>query len=86
MQNTVNMAIGLKELGVKRGDIVAFYSESRDELISGYMGALSCGATITMYNTLYNAGIYQHSMFQNEFTMNVTYPYVESNWVAHSGA
>lgn len=55
-QDTVNTATGLRKLGVKRGDVLAFCSENRDEYIAAALGAVCCGATITTTNMQYSKG------------------------------
>ncbi|XP_026314983.1 4-coumarate--CoA ligase 1-like [Hyposmocoma kahamanoa] len=54
IQDTVNTATGLRKLGVKRGDVLAFCSENRDEYIAAALGAVCCGATITTTNMQYS--------------------------------
>lgn len=56
IQDTVNTATGLRKLGVKRGDVLAFCSENRDEYIAAALGAVCCGATITTANMQYSKG------------------------------
>uniref|UniRef100_A0A2A4JMM7 Luciferin 4-monooxygenase n=2 Tax=Heliothis virescens TaxID=7102 RepID=A0A2A4JMM7_HELVI len=53
LQNTVNVATGLKKLGVRRGDVVALCSENRDEFISAALATICCGATLTTLNVMY---------------------------------
>ncbi|KAJ8714066.1 hypothetical protein PYW08_007686 [Mythimna loreyi] len=53
LQETVNVATGLKRLGVKRGDVVALCSENRDEFIPSALAIVCCGATVTTLNVLY---------------------------------
>ncbi|KAJ0173594.1 hypothetical protein K1T71_010743 [Dendrolimus kikuchii] len=53
LQETVNFAVGLQKLGVKRGDVVALFSENRDEFIIAAMAGSICGATVTTYNVMY---------------------------------
>ncbi|XP_072929833.1 luciferin 4-monooxygenase-like [Epargyreus clarus] len=54
LQNVVNVATGLKLLGVKRGDVVALCSENRIEFIVSSMAAICCGATVTTLNPIYS--------------------------------
>lgn len=56
LQETVNVATGLKRLGVKRGDVVALCSENRDEFIPTALAVVCCGATVTTLNVLYTKG------------------------------
>lgn len=56
IQDAVNVATGLRKLGVKRGDVLAFCSENRDEYIAAAVGAVCCGATITTANMQYSNG------------------------------
>ncbi|CAH0594280.1 unnamed protein product [Chrysodeixis includens] len=53
LQETVNIANGLKKLGVKKGDVIALCSENRDEFFPIALAVLCCGATITTLNVLY---------------------------------
>lgn len=53
LEATVNVATGLKKMGVKRGDVIALCSENRDEYIPTALAVLCCGATITTLNILY---------------------------------
>ncbi|KOB51984.1 4-coumarate-CoA ligase [Operophtera brumata] len=48
----VNIAVGLKNLGVKPGDVVAVCGDSRSEYIAAAMGAVCCGAIATFINCL----------------------------------
>ncbi|KOB64895.1 AMP dependent coa ligase [Operophtera brumata] len=50
---TVNIAVGLKDLGVKPGDVVGVCGDSRSEYIAVAMGAVCCGATATFFNALF---------------------------------
>ncbi|KOB75446.1 AMP dependent coa ligase, partial [Operophtera brumata] len=49
----LNIAVGLKDLGVKTGDVVAVCGDSRSEYIAAAMGAVCCGATATFFNALF---------------------------------
>ncbi|KAG6462268.1 hypothetical protein O3G_MSEX013144 [Manduca sexta] len=52
LQEIVNVAVGLKQMGVEKGDIVAISSENRNEFITAVIAAISCGATVTSINVL----------------------------------
>ncbi|KOB65495.1 hypothetical protein OBRU01_22659, partial [Operophtera brumata] len=43
----LNIAVGLKDLGVKPGDVVGVCGDSRSEYIAAAMGAVCCGAIAT---------------------------------------
>ncbi|KAJ2953350.1 hypothetical protein O0L34_g940 [Tuta absoluta] len=53
LQGIVNVATGLRKFGVKRGDVIAFCSENRDEYIYTSIGVICCGATVTTANLQY---------------------------------
>ncbi|XP_021186405.3 uncharacterized protein LOC110373457 [Helicoverpa armigera] len=53
LQETVNVATGLKRLGVRRGDVVALCSENIDEFLFAALATICCGATLTTYNVMY---------------------------------
>ncbi|XP_049877772.1 luciferin 4-monooxygenase-like [Pectinophora gossypiella] len=53
LQDSVNVATGLRRAGVKRGDVVAFCSENRDEYIATAIAVVCCGATFTTANLQY---------------------------------
>lgn len=53
LQETVNLAAGLQKIGVKKGDVVALFSENRDEFIMASLATTVCGATLTTLNIMY---------------------------------
>lgn len=56
LQGTVDVATGLKKLGVKRGDIVALCGENKTEYLIAAIAAVYCGAIITTLNLMYTKG------------------------------
>lgn len=56
LQGTVDVAVGLQRLGVKRGYTVALCGESTIEYLTTALGAICCGATITPMNPMYPKG------------------------------
>ncbi|XP_063539418.1 uncharacterized protein LOC134748562 [Cydia strobilella] len=60
LNDVVRIATGLKEFGVKRGDVVGLCSESRIEYISTAIAVMCCGATVTPVNLQYQPDEMSH--------------------------
>nr|XP_037876340.1 4-coumarate--CoA ligase 1-like isoform X1 [Bombyx mori] len=60
LQETVNAASGMKKIGVKRGDVIAFCGENINEFFIGILSTICCGATVTTLNVMYSEDEINH--------------------------
>lgn len=58
LQKIVNIATGLKTIGMKKDDVVALCSENCSEYIAVTVAASCVGATVTTFNINYTKGIH----------------------------
>ncbi|XP_073964929.1 luciferin 4-monooxygenase-like [Choristoneura fumiferana] len=61
-QQSMNLAVGLTRLGVRKGDRVALCSENRIEFWSSIVGTVLAGAVVTTINVTYTKGEIAHAM------------------------
>lgn len=55
-RDSVTVAINLQRLGVKKGDVVVFYSMVNSKVSSLAMGALMLGAVVNFFETTFQKG------------------------------
>ncbi|KAG6463284.1 hypothetical protein O3G_MSEX013779 [Manduca sexta] len=60
LQNSVNLAVKLQRLGLKKGDVVALSSENRFEFIVSSLAVVYCGAILSTLNITYSPGEITH--------------------------
>lgn len=56
LQSSVNLAAKLRQLGVKKGDVVTLSAENRFEFISAALAVTYCGAVLSTLNITYSPG------------------------------
>ncbi|XP_053621533.1 luciferin 4-monooxygenase-like [Plodia interpunctella] len=59
-QQSMNVAISLSRLGVKKGEVVAICSENRMEYWAAFLGTVCAGVTATMVNPNYTGNELKH--------------------------
>lgn len=67
LQNSVNLALTLQELGLKKGDVVSLSSENRFEFIVTSLAVIYCGGVLSTLNITYSPGEIIH-------ILNITKP------------
>ncbi|CAG4957545.1 unnamed protein product [Colias eurytheme] len=60
LQNSVNLATALLEIGLKKGDVVALSCENRFEFTVTSLAVLYCGGTLSTLNVTYSPGEISH--------------------------
>ncbi|XP_041981610.1 4-coumarate--CoA ligase 1-like [Aricia agestis] len=60
LQCSMNFAVSLSGLGIRRGDVVGLVSENRAEFWSSIVGILCTGATATPFNLTYTKDEFKH--------------------------
>ncbi|XP_046971328.1 4-coumarate--CoA ligase 1-like [Vanessa cardui] len=60
LQNSVNLAVALQELGLKKGDVVALSSENRFEFTVASLAIIYCGGVLSTLNVTYSTGEISH--------------------------
>lgn len=63
LQNSVNLAVSLQKLGLKKGDLVALSSENRFEFTVASLAVLYCGGVLSTLNITYSPGNYYSIMY-----------------------
>ncbi|CAK1548812.1 unnamed protein product [Leptosia nina] len=59
-QEAINLAVSLKHLNVRKGDVIAICSENRREFWSTVIGIFCTGAVVTAINTTYSKDEMKH--------------------------
>lgn len=57
LQKTVNLAVALQELGLKKGDVVSLSSENRFEFTVASLAIIYCGGILSTLNVTYSPGM-----------------------------
>ncbi|CAH0690222.1 unnamed protein product [Spodoptera exigua] len=60
LQNSVNLAVSLRKLGLKKGDLVGLSSENRFEFIVAALAVMYCGGILSTLNITYTPGEISH--------------------------
>ncbi|XP_063539108.1 uncharacterized protein LOC134748293 isoform X5 [Cydia strobilella] len=60
LQQSVNLAVSLQKLGLKKGEVVALCSENRFEFPVAALAAMYCGAVLSTLNVTYSPGEITH--------------------------
>ncbi|CAH2094573.1 unnamed protein product [Euphydryas editha] len=60
LQNSVNLAVALQDLGLKKGDVVALSSENRFEFTVASLAVIYCGGVLSTLNVTYSPGEISH--------------------------
>ncbi|KAJ2953351.1 hypothetical protein O0L34_g941 [Tuta absoluta] len=60
LQQSVNLAVALRKLGLKKGDVVSLSSENRLEFPPTALAILYCGGVISTLNVTYSPGEISH--------------------------
>lgn len=63
LQKIVNIGCGLRNIGLKKDEVVALCSENCFEFLAATVAASCVGATITAYNMKYTKGKIDHQRF-----------------------
>lgn len=71
LEETVSAAVGLQSMGLNRGDVVGICSENRPEFVTAVMGAICCGAVVTVLNPQYNAGYNKVNLKNSIFSLRL---------------
>ncbi|KAJ8723878.1 hypothetical protein PYW07_007858 [Mythimna separata] len=56
LQNSVNLAVSLRKLGLKKGDVVGLSSENRFEFVVAALAVIYCGGVLSTLNITYTPG------------------------------
>lgn len=57
-QEAMHVAVSLTRMGIKKGDVIAIFSENRMEFWSTAIGIFCTGAVVTMINNMYTKGMF----------------------------
>ncbi|XP_059062588.1 uncharacterized protein LOC131855351 [Achroia grisella] len=66
LQDSMNVAVSLTHIGVRKGDVVAICTETKIEYWSAVIGTVYTGAVLTAINPTYTAGELKHILSISE--------------------
>lgn len=56
LQKSVNLAVALQSLGLKKGDVVSLSCENRFEFTATALAVIFCGGVLSTLNVTYSPG------------------------------
>lgn len=63
LQHSVDLAVALRKLGLKKNDVVALSSENRFEFLIAALAVMYNGGILSVLNITYTPGKYNHHSF-----------------------
>ncbi|CAB3245734.1 unnamed protein product [Arctia plantaginis] len=79
LQHSVNVAVSLQKLGLRKGDLVGLSSENRFEFVAAALAVIYCGGILSTLNITYSPGEISHLLKITKLKFIFTSPITSQN-------